>query len=186
MTRATKYIEKRLCQGDIIRDVKYIEGIDEKEGQLDISFIEFPYVLVLTQDCDLNQDYTFRTEPRLTQDKLLLSVLVAPLYNAEHVFAGNHLQDIGIKSEVINKKETPGKKVIQNKDTRYHYISFLDNDNIEIVPSIIDFKHYFSVNLLYLEKLKETNFICKVSELYREDISQRFSSFLSRIGLPNT
>jgi hypothetical protein len=56
---------------------------------------------------------------------------------------------------------------------------------IPIVPSVVDFKHYFSVNVEYLKKLKRSQFICKVAEVFREDVSQRFASFLSRIGLPD-
>jgi hypothetical protein len=72
---------------------------------------------------------------------------------------------------------------VQNDYPRYHYIEF--PDDIQITPSIIDFKHYFSVNVPYLKKLKSENFVCKVSELYREQITLRFSNFLSRIGLPD-
>jgi hypothetical protein len=53
------------------------------------------------------------------------------------------------------------------------------------VPSVIDFKHYFSVPVEYLERIKPTNFVCAVCELYREDICQRFAAYLSRIGLPD-
>jgi hypothetical protein len=70
----------------------------------------------------------------------------------------------------------------QNERPRYHYLSF--PDNVPIVPSIADFKHYFSVNLVYLEKLRQKHFVCRLSELYREDLSQRFAAYLSRIGLP--
>ena len=56
--------------------------------------------------------------------------------------------------------------------------------HINVVPSVIDFKHYFSVNVKYLQKVKRKQFVCMVGDLYREDISQRFASFLSRIGLP--
>jgi hypothetical protein len=82
----------------------------------------------------------------------------------------------------INKKERPGKKLRQNQTPRYHYLEF--PTDIPIIPSVIDFKHYFSVNVKYLKKIKKTNFICNVPPLYREDISHRFASFLSRIGLP--
>jgi hypothetical protein len=45
--------------------------------------------------------------------------------------------------------------------------------------------HYFSVNISYLEQIRPTNFVCQISELFREDLSQRFAAFLARIGLPN-
>lgn len=175
----------RICQGDIYRDVEFIEYVSEKSGVIEVSKIVFPLVIVLTQDCDLEQDYYFRWarhRKAKTHDKLLLSVLVAPLYNAEHVFTGEHLSEINLTMEVINKNRSPGKYLQSNQLPRYHYLEF--GDDVPLVSSIIDFKHYFSVNVKYLKKIKSSNFVCSVSNLYREDISQRFASFLARIGLP--
>ena len=183
MIKARIKAEHRICQGDIVRDVDCIETVFEREGIIEISKITFPLVIVLTQDCDLKQDHSFRTTKKDTQDKLLISVLAAPLYNAEHVFRGEHLSDLGIKSQQIIRKKSPGQFLMQNQNPRYHFITF--SSDINIVPSVIDFKHYFSVHISYLENIKKNSFVCTVSELYREDISQRFASFLSRIGLPN-
>ncbi len=182
MIRTRTDLDNRVCQGDVLRDIDCLERVLEDEGILEISRIRFPFVVVLTQDCDLEQDHTFRIERKQTQDKWLISVLVAPLYNAEHVFSGDHLEEIGIKSEQINRKRTDGRLLVNNEKPRYHYLEF--PSNIPMVPSIVDFKHYFSVPILSLTELKKTNFVCTVSELYREDLSQRFAAFLSRIGLP--
>ena len=143
----------------------------------------FP-VIVLTQDCDLEQDHRVRRPKSVAkdQDKELFSALVAPLYNAEHVFKGEHLSELGRKMMEINRTKTPGTNLMHNETPRFHYIEF--PVQIPIVPSVVDFKHFFSVNLGELTAKKKTNFVCQVSDLFREDISQRFASFLSRIGLP--
>ena len=182
--RAKKSRVSRLEQGDIIRDVEHIEYLKEKSGIIEISKIIFPLAIVLTQDCDLQQDYKFRfsKRPTTTDDKKLISTLVAPLYNAEHVYQGEHLSKIGYKMEPINKSRSPGKSLRKNEVPRYHYLEF--PTNIPIVDSVIDFKHYFSVELPYLKKQKSKQFVCRLSELYREDVSLRFSNYLSRIGLP--
>ena len=183
MIRAEATISDRICQGDIYKDVEYIEYAIEESGDTEKSKITFPLVIVLTQDCDLKLDNIFRrpgTE-RKTQDKYLLSVLVAPVYNAKHVFEGTHLSELGWHMEPI-RKTSLREYLMTNQRARYHYLEF--PKEIQIVPSVIDFKHYFSVNVLYLGTIKNTNFKCKVTELYKEDISQRFSSFLSRIALP--
>lgn len=176
----------RISQGDILRDVEMIEYAIEKDGKIEISKIEFPLVIVLSQDCDLQQDFAYRwgKPQKSTQDKYLISVLVAPLYNAEHVFEGNHLSELNLKMQDINSDTSKSvkEKIKDNEIPRYHYIIF--PEDVPIVPSIIDFKHYFSVNVEHLKKVKQKSFICKVSELYRERISQRFANFLSRIGLP--
>ncbi len=184
MIRVKRERKNRICQGDIFKDIEFIEYLLEYEGNIEISKILFPYVIVLTQDCDLEQDFKFRWgKPRpKSQDKYLLSALVAPLYNIEHVYIGEHLSEIGIKMEEINANKSPGKFLRNNERPRYHYLEF--PLEIPIVPSVIDFKHYFSVNIEYLRKIKKTNFVCQVSELFREEISHRFASFLARIGLP--
>lgn len=176
--------QSRVQQGDIIENVEYIEHVVENNGILEISKIEFPLVIVLTQDCDLNQDYMYRhgQNKKIDQDKYIISVLVAPIYNADHFFAGEHLSQLMQKMQSINKKKSPGTCILNNENPRYHYIEF--PESIPIVPSIIDFKHYFSVNVETLKELKKDSFICKVGELYREQITLRFSNFLSRIGLP--
>lgn len=180
----TRKGHRRICQGDIFRDIEYIEYVIEQSGIVEVSKIVFSLVVVLTQDCDLEQDYLYRwsNQEENTQDKWLLSVLVAPLYNIEHVYRGEHLSELDMRMQVLNPKKGPGPNLRNNQLPRYHYLEF--PDNIPIVPSVIDFKHYFSVNVKYLHEIKKTNFICSVSSLFREDISQRFSSFLSRIGLP--
>jgi len=177
---------ERLCQGDIISNVELIEYAEiDSEGIVNISKIVFPFVIVLTQDCDLEQDYNNRiNEERSNEDKHILSVIVAPLYNVEHIYNGEHLSELNLKMQIINRKptKTENKFLRQNKNPRYHYLEF--EVNIPIVNSVIDFKHYFTVNSEGLKNLKKTNFICKVEELYREQISLRFSNYLSRIGLP--
>ena len=186
MIDVEKNSAERIRQGDIYRNIEYIEYAIEKMGIVDISKIDFPLIIILTQDCDLQQDYTFRFpgEARASQDKYLISVLVAPLYNAEQFYLGDHLSELGLKMAGFESrsKKSANKSLKNNEVPRYHYLDF--PDNIPIVPSVIDFKHYFSVNIEQLTAIKDKNFVCKVSQLYREDISQRFASFLSRIGLP--
>lgn len=176
----------RISQGDLIKDVEYIEYVIEKNGNIEVSKINFPLIIVLTQDCDLNQDHEFRKNAtqKSTNDKQLMSILVAPIYNVDHFYDGTHLSEIGLKMEPFEKrpKKSKNKLFVDNEISRYHNLKF--PDGVPIVESVIDFKHYFSVNVQYIENLKKTNFIGKVFELYREDISHRFSAFLSRIGLP--
>lgn len=178
--------KERIAQGDILRDIEYIEYVREEDGIIEASKILFPLAMVLTQDCDLAQDSTFRSSAgrgeKKSHDKYLLSVLVAPLYNLEHVYLGQHLSEIDMQMQTIDRKSTQGKNLTQNVNPRYHYLEF--PPGIPLVPSVIDFKHYFSIDVKTLNSLHSDQFVCGVSELYREDVSQRFSSFLSRIGLP--
>lgn len=171
----------RLQQGDVIRDVELIERITETSGVIEVAKIVFPLVVVLTQDCDLEQESRFLADNR-SHDKTLLSVLVAPLYNAEHVYRGEHLSELEMKMEPINHKKSPGQFLRNNERRRYHYLEF--PESVPVVPSVIDFKHYFSVAGDYLRQVRSERLICTIGALFREDVSQRFAFFLARIGLP--
>lgn len=194
MIRVDQGLPERVSQGDIFRDIEVIDRIIEQKGEVHISYIKFPYVVVLTQDCDLQQDMLFRKklsdiDDNLSKksvpsnDKMLFSAIVAPLYNEEHFFLGNHLEQLNMKMQEIKKTKTPGKDIMNNSNPRYHYLKF-DSD-VTVVDSVIDFKHYFTVNLDYLTEQIGKNRVASISELYRENISHRFAFFLSRIGLPN-
>ncbi|CAJ0878955.1 hypothetical protein AMST5_03015 [freshwater sediment metagenome] len=175
----------RLTQGDIFRDVECIERVVERRGIIEVSKVVFPLTVVMTQDCDLAQDAKYKAKgqtPPADDDKRLLSVLMVPLYNAEHLFQGVHLADLNMTMTKITKNKTPGKSLMQNERPRYHYLEF--PDEIPIVPQIADFKHYFSAHLSYLESLRPKQFVCRISDLFREDLSQRFAAYLARIGLP--
>jgi hypothetical protein len=186
MIKIVKEPVERICQGDIFSNVELIEYADiNKDGIVEISKISFPYVVVLTQDCDLEQDFNSRLKTeRANEDKHILSVIVAPLYNIEHVYGGEHLSELNFRMQTISSK--PGKSdnkfLRNNQNPRYHFFEF--PGDIQIVNSIADFKHYFTVNNNYLKSQKPDNYVGKIAELYREQVSQRFASYLSRIGLP--
>jgi hypothetical protein len=182
-TRVSRAKEPRVCQGDVFRDIEYIEYVAEAGQKLKMSSIVFPFVVVLTQDCDLEQDDTVRTVgAESDHDKQLISALVAPLYNYAHVREGTHLRDLGMTMQKIVSKKAP--YVHNNEIARYHYLEF-DPTHVQLPPSVIDFKHYFSVNVSYLKERIGTNWVCKIAELHREAFCHRFAAFLARIGLPN-
>ncbi len=188
--KISKISSDRIEQGDIYRDVEFLQKIDPIDNEISVHIINFPLVIVLTQDCDLQQDSIYYMEEDTSNDdKKILSIIVAPLYNAEMFLNGEHLNDpsIDYKMRIINKKKkgkitTDYNNLINNDIPRYHHLSFEENANI--VNSVIDFKHYFTVTSEYLYKNKNEKFLCKVNELFRERITQRFANFLARIGLP--
>jgi len=173
----------RVAQGDVIREVEFIEFVTEQAGTLEISKIIFPLVVVLTQDCDLEQDFRFRNEGQAgSHDKYLFSVLVAPVYNLDHMCAGEHLSELNMSMQSISRKKTPGSFLRNNEWPRYHFIEFPESTRLP--PSVVDFKHYFSLNVQYARTAKQTRFACSLAPLFRDDLSHRFASYLSRIGLP--
>ena len=170
---------QRLAQGDILRDFIY-QVASVSEGKVKSSEFTFPYVVLLSQDCDLEWDFKNRTEPKDNQDKYLHYILLCPAYLAEQLKSGIHLNDLELTMKIIGRDKWGDVKTNQNQ--RYH---FLKNDKEYQIPDLaVDFKHYFTVPRDLLYQQAEGQYIGSLRELFRESLSQRFAYYLSRIGLP--
>jgi len=183
MYKSRRNKNDRINQGDIFRNIVHIEKWEESNNELIISRIRYPYIVILSQDCDLREDASVRSDT--ISDKALVSVLAAPLYNFDLFLEGKHLHDLGIDNiETVSKspQKTNHKNLIQNQNPRYHFLE--ENADPALPKLVIDFKHYFSISIDYLQKLKSDNFECTLDFLFRERLSQRFANYLSRIGLP--
>lgn len=194
--------ENRIHQGDIIKDVHYIESVNVTGETIDINIIEFPYVIILSQDCDLRSDFLIRkkgvalrdtlldTKENLpSADQILLSVIVAPIYNADYVYSGRYFENIGVKMAGQSRPKPKdgrhyGSLLSRNEIPRFQFLGIRDEDKLKIPDSFIDFKHYFSLSVPYLYSLYPNNLIGCIDDLFREEISHRFAVYLSRIGLP--
>lgn len=175
-------------QCDLFKDVEFLEYVQEEGNVITVSKIVFPLAIVLTQACDLQQDHNARKRilelHTGNQDKFLISVIVAPVYNFEDLRLGNHLEQLGLTMQAMGgRTKSVCENIIKNENKRYHYLCF--PDDVEIVDSVIDFKHYFTVTVNYLNKIYDEQYVCSIDSLFREQISQRFSNFLARIGLPD-
>jgi len=184
-TKITEQYEKhdcaRICQGDILRDFKfYIVGKDYTQVK-----IFFPYITILSQDCDLEHGIKIdKSGPNadgfLEFNQFLPSVLISPGFPAEHLKAGDHLKDFQIKPK--NIASDIWKRIKNNNDSRYH---FLPSDvNNQLPDLVIDFKSYFTLPLDYLVQHYKSSYLSTINELFRENLSQRFSFYLSRIAIP--
>ncbi len=169
----------RILQGDILRDVKFNYAVQE-----DSEIVEyyFPYIIVLSQDCDLQQDFNNRTDESSDKnhDKYIQSILVCPAYLSDDLKKGEHLKRLGLTMERKNSKQFS--TITTNQNARYHYLE--RNPEYQVPHLVLDFKHYYTLPLEYLYGIYEKHYITSLNELFREALSQRFSFYLSRIGLP--
>ncbi|MBQ2655159.1 MAG: hypothetical protein IJF95_00835 [Erysipelotrichaceae bacterium] len=187
VTKTYKDSSGEINQCDIYRDIEFIEYAKEDGDSIEVSKIVFPLAIVLTQACDLQQDYNARkkneVENKGNQDKFLISVIVAPIYNFEEFRMGTHLDQLGLMMDPKGRRDkSTCSNIMKNENKRYHYLNFAED--VEIVESVVDFKHYFTVTVNYLNAIRKEKYVCSIDSLYRELLLQRFSNFLSRIGLP--
>ena len=187
VTKTYKDSSGEINQCDIYRDIEFIEYVKEDGDSIEVSKIIFPLAIVLTQACDLQQDHNARkkieVENKGNQDKFLISVIVAPIYNFEEFRMGTHLDQLGLMMDPKGRRNrSTCSNIMKNENKRYHYLNFAED--VEIVESVVDFKHYFTVTVNYLNAIRKEKYVCSIDSLYRELLLQRFSNFLSRIGLP--
>jgi len=176
----------RLYQGDILKELSFatIESRqDLPKKSVTLQKVSLRFAIVLSQDCDLEHDSKFRKENLVNQDKFLLSILICPAYELEKFANGEHLSGWE-KDPNWKMNPTPDIKGIKDNNSykRYH---FLHENNKFLIPElIIDFKHFFTLPRNFIYSEKKTKYLASLSELFREELSQRFTSYLSRIGLP--
>lgn len=175
--------ENRICQGDILEDFKhrFIYYQNEEKAIIEITL---PYAIVLSQDCDLEQDYNQRNPPKgivpQNNDKFLQSVLICPGYIAESFRTGEHLKKIGLTMQSWNKEQW--NYIKKNQNQRFH---FFESDPGMGMPNIvIDFKQYYTIPRDEIYTIYKLQYKVSVAPIFREDISLRFANYLSRIGLP--
>ena len=176
-SRYRKNKNARLYQGDILRDLEFIVGDPRKE--VEKSLFQLPFSIILTQDCDLESDYKSRSNLSQNQDKFLLSLLICPAFNVQKFSQGEHFPDL--QMETFNTKEIDKLKK-NDKYKRYHFLP--GNSYYSLPDLVIDFKHFFTLPREFVYQHKKEKYLASLNELFREELSQRFSNYLSRIGLP--
>ena len=166
-------MSREIRQGEIITDIvqySYDFEMEKAFGR------PIPISLVVSQDCDLLQDFerTAQDQPSglngiLLYEGTLLSVARATLGNAEMA-----------------------RRVKKNLEDRYHYLESIppeiDLMGLGIGPIVVDFKKFFTISPRDLyRQLKIDNGPkrrCRLDMPYREHLQSRVSFYLARVALP--
>jgi len=163
-----------------LHDIKLILHTGFKDGTAEIKEIPLEYGVIITQECDLEHDYNNRTNAlAANQDKYLPNILIIPAYLSESFKSGKHLGD-KIVGHAWSTKEMD--KIKNNELIRFHYLK--NNVNIQMPELILDFKHLYAINRTVLYQDIDGVYLATICELFREYLSQRYTHYLSRIGLP--
>jgi hypothetical protein len=181
MPKLLTNLDSRLSQGDVLSDIQGIEKVEFTSELLTYSYIEYPFSVVVTQACDLESYYRMIDNKPPNKNAFMLNAMLLPMYNYEHFVSGKHLSEIDVTTSVQNSESKS--KIKLNEVPRYHYIE--SAAGVAMPDCIVDFKHYFTIGIQDIAKEKITNRICRLGDLYREFLSQRFCAYLSRIGLPD-
>jgi hypothetical protein len=174
-----------LRQGEILTDVVQFRLNVASIGTAEVSGTPFrhPFSVVLTQDCDLEQDYRVRFPAVSAPDKLIPSVLFCQVSTAEEVY--------GPITASQGRKSRAWDRIQQNNDIRYHFLhkvaSDYDRFNEGLPELALDFKRYFTLpteEVYRRTELGEARRRCVLVSPYLEHLSSRFAYYLSRVALP--
>ena len=169
-------------QGDILAGVRTfslvsLDDEDRPTGELR----RFSHSVIVTQDCDLEQDYSARFpdgEREVSPDKQLFGVTLCGAYPKDTLKAGKHRD----QAKQFGSKEW--KPVAQNKEPRYQYLGNIPGLG---EPLVADFKDYFMVPCSFLYDELWAQRVLRLVEMespYKEHLLQRFAWYLMRVGLP--
>ena len=170
-----------LRQSDIIGPVKIFEFKSAASSSVQVEERVYNYAAILSQDCDLEQDYVTReqADPE-KQDKLLYAVLMCGVYPEAVVLQGKHRRG----AEDFKSQKTRWKLLQQNRDSRYQYLGYVEPVNKTLVA---DFKDYFFVPTAYLYEQVGQHLTVRQASMdspWRDHLLQRFGFYMTRIGLP--
>lgn len=182
---------ENICQGDVFQNVKYSYIDEDKDDSVEIVEYTFPMAIVVSQACDVISMGDMVCEQGGKATKFMPSILMSPIYDIEKAKKTDHLKKA---FEELSIKKLDGKddclfykddiKVVE-KDWhyRFHNLSVKVKNNVVLEKAIIDFKHYFTVPATYLIK-KRKNRLFHLDDLYAEQITLKFSTYLSRVAIP--
>ena len=177
----TKISDGKIHQGDIIEDVEVTTAVI-KDGKPITTQITYPYAVIMTQECDLEQDYSNRNnEEKVDEDKYLQSILLCPVYIAEMLKEGKHLAELEINR--MYRNSAMWSIITRNNEKRFHYLKSCEKSSM--VALAIDFKEYFTLMRDEVYDLHSKQYKISLDKIFRENLSHRFTHYLSRIGLPN-
>lgn len=188
--RSVSGVGTALRQGEILTNVielqvrlESIGGVNS-DSVYEANPIEHLFAIIVSQDCDLEQDFNYRYGSKGNVRNELPSVL---LCQAEEV-------DEFVKSAMyrglFNSRTFTG-NFKNNNEFRYHFIQEIPTNLSAVdrrVPELgIDFKRYFSMptaEIYHRIKFDETQRCSVLESPYRDHFSQRFFNFNSRVALP--
>lgn len=171
-----------LSQGEIMENILELRPHISPEQSIDIPGsarldpIEHKYAIVVSQDCDLEWDYSARQQAT-AGDKLLQHILFCDLYSEDEIRNRSNL-----RSDLF-------KRVKQNQDERYHHLKegFVGETQQTLPELYADFKLVFSLPSDFVYLLASRGISTRravLPPLYIQDFVQRLHNFLARVPIP--
>jgi len=171
-----------LHQGQLLHQVwQWIAKYDRDGKPIGAEARVHKLAVIVTQECDLTQDFGNRKDDAWAETDLL-SVLLCPARPAE---------ELRLQHEITRKR---WEIVRSNGAERYQYLAEVPAEADAAAkghkPILVDFKSYFAVRTVELyRQIRATDeasaaLFTVLNVPWREHLQQRFASYQARVGLP--
>jgi hypothetical protein len=169
-----------LAQGEIISNLVHTYLDVSSLGKSEIRIVEqiHPLSIILSQGCELEQDYRSRSGEKIGADKRIPCVLFCEVIHA------SDFRGMSSSTQMLNRMS-------QNNDERYHFFQSIATEvdaEGEGLPELgVDFKRLFAIRtdeLYWRLDAREARRRCALQSPYLEHFCRRFANFLSRVALP--
>ncbi len=178
-----------LRQGEILANVwehrasHHASAPDDDRDAVVHSFLH-PRVIVMTADCDLDQDFNVRfSDGRLEEPLEVFKRDYGDSALLPHLLLCDLYDESEIRSKIARGSEV-WRRILQNQNERYHHL----NGGVWWLPNLyLDFKKTLAIptESTYLALgAAGTRRLAVVPPVYIHDLMHRFFGFLSRVGLP--
>lgn len=171
----------RFRQGEILANVLTLvaNGVPFNASSPDAILETLAFAVVLSQDCDLEQDFEQRKLGNDQSDRILPQTLLCSLFSREE------LPPVGGHNSAL------WKLIKKNTSPRYHYLRegspAIEGLVHEFPQLTADFKFYVTVptDVLYSQATQgQVQRLANLESPYAEHLSTRFAYYLARIALP--
>jgi hypothetical protein len=176
--------KEALRQGEILTGLIQFKPVpSESSPSLDrtqFKPIVHPYAIVVTQNCDLDWDYTARQNQN-QPNKLLNSILFCQVHTAQEIRS----------NKIVQINSADWNLVKSNRYQQYHFLEKipLERESAQQgIPELtVDFKRILAIDADFLYHQINNNFAKRRAVLespYLEDFSHRYHDFHGRVALP--
>ena len=183
-----------LSQGEILaevwehRSLSAASSVGEEQGT-EIESLLHPRVIVMTADCDLEQDFNTRFSSERPSES---SDIVRHDYRhpalLPHILLCDMYEEQDIRTRLPMGSEV-WRRIRQNQNERYHHLHGVSQGGREIPPDLyLDFKKAFALPTESVYMAVQADAVARMGimpPIYIHDLMHRFYGFLSRVGLPD-
>lgn len=178
-------------QAELLTSISEFQAIPEMEGDsVDVATrrVEHPLTIVLSQDCDLEQDFKVR-HPAEGAPPNREAAEASPA-------ALTHILLCDAHEESELKKRLPDglgskdfRRIAGNQNERYHRIESAEirDTGTDIEPLFLDFRRHFSIPCPAVYEQFASGSAGRTARLpayYLHDLNHRFYSYLARVAIP--